>query len=71
MVIERQVKLFNDINIMPFLRNFIRFLNSNLTNLSTPFLIASCYSFKFVYSNTKHSKYSFSNIKFNQNVQSV
>jgi hypothetical protein len=77
MDIDKQVKLINDINIMPlnlrFLRNFIRFLNSNLTNLSTTFLMAyilsfkkdmpSCvYSFKFPYSNTKHSKYSFSSI---------
>jgi len=49
-----------------FLRNFIRFLNSNLTNLSTTFLMAAyilsfkkdmpsrVYSFKFPYSNTKH-----------------
>jgi hypothetical protein len=51
----------------------IRFLNSNLTNLSTTFLMAyilsfkkdmpsRVYSFKFPYSNTKHSKYSFSTI---------
>jgi hypothetical protein len=67
MDIDKQVKLLNDINIMPlklrFLRNFIRFLNSNLTNLSTTFLIAyilsfkkdmtsRVYSFKFPYSNT-------------------
>jgi hypothetical protein len=56
-----------------FLRSFIRFLNSNLTNLSTAFLMAyilsfkkdmssHVYSFKFPYSNTKHSKYSFSSI---------
>jgi hypothetical protein len=77
MDIDKQVKLLNDINIMPlklrFLRNFIRFLNSNLTNLSTTFLMAyilsfkkdmpsRVYSFKFPYSNTKHSKYSFSTI---------
>jgi len=76
MDIDKQVKLLNDINIMPlklrFLRNF-RFLNSNLTNLSTTFLMAyilsfkkdmpfRVYSFKFLYSNTKHSKYSFSTI---------
>jgi hypothetical protein len=29
-----------------FLRNFIRFLNSNLTNLSTTFLMAYILSFK-------------------------
>ena len=67
MDIDKQVKLLNDINIMPlklrFLRNFIRFLNSNLTNLSTTFLMAyilsfkkdmtsRVYSFKFPYSNT-------------------
>ena len=77
MDIDKQVKLLNDINIMPlklrFLRNFIRFLNSNLTNFSTTFLMAyilsfkndmpfRVYSFKFPYSNTKHSKYSFSTI---------
>jgi hypothetical protein len=77
MDIDKQVKLLNDINIMPlklrFLRNFIRFLNSNLTNLSTTFLMAyilsfkkdmpsRVYSFKFPYSNTKHAKYSFSTI---------
>jgi hypothetical protein len=57
-----------------FLKNLIRFLNSNLTNLSTTFLMAyvlifkkdispsRVYSFKFPYSNTKHSKYSFSTI---------
>ena len=75
--IDKKVKLLNDNNIMPltfgFLRNFIRFLNSNLTNLSTTFLMAyilsfkkdmpfRVYSFKFHYSNTKHSKYSFSTI---------
>jgi len=72
MDIDKQVKLLNDINKMPlklrFLGNFIRFLNSNL---STTFLMAyilsfkkdmpsRVYSFKFPYSNTKHSKYSFS-----------
>ncbi len=77
MDIDKQVKLLNDINIMPlklrFLKNFIGFLNSNLTNLSTTFLMAyilsfkkdkpSCvHAFKFPYSNTKHSKYSFSTI---------
>ena len=78
MDIDKQVKLLNDINKMPlklrFLRNFIRFLNSNLTNLSTTFLILAyilifkkdipfrVYSFKFPYSNTKHSRYSFSTI---------
>ncbi len=44
MDIDKQVKLQNDINIIPlnlrFLRNFIRFLNTNLTNLSTKFLMA-------------------------------
>jgi hypothetical protein len=75
--IDKKVKLLNDNNIMPltfgFLRNFIRFLNSNLTNLSTTFIMAyilgfkmdmpfRIYSFKFPYSNTKHSKYSFSTI---------
>jgi hypothetical protein len=75
MNIDKQVKLLNDINIMPlklrFLKKFIRFLNSNLTNLSTTFLMAyilsfkkdmpsRVYSFKFPY--TKHSKYSFSTI---------
>jgi hypothetical protein len=72
MDIDKQVKLQNDINIIPlnlrFLRNFIRFLNSNLTNLSTKFLMAyilsfkkdmpfRVYSFKFPYSNTKQSKF--------------
>jgi hypothetical protein len=50
MDIEKQVKLLNDINIMSlklrFLRNFIRFLNSNLTNLSTILLMAYILSFK-------------------------
>ena len=74
---ENVIMRNNDINIIPlklrFLRNFIRFLNSNLTNLSTTFIMAyilsfkkdmpfrAC-SFKFPYSNTKHSKYSFSTI---------
>jgi hypothetical protein len=44
MAIDKQVNLLNDSNIMPLklriLRNFIRFLNSNLTNLSTAFLVA-------------------------------
>ena len=40
MDIDKQVKLLNDIN------NFIRFLNSNLTNLSTTFLMAYILSFK-------------------------
>jgi hypothetical protein len=76
MDIDIQVKLLNDINIMPlklrFLRNFIRFLNSNLTNLSTILMAyilsfkkdmpSRVYSFKFPYSNKKHSKYSFSAI---------
>ena len=77
MDIDKQVKLLNEINIMSlklrFLRNFIIFLNSNLTNLSTTFLMAyilsfkknmpsRVYSFKFPFSNTKHSKYSFSTI---------
>jgi hypothetical protein len=67
MDIDKQVKLLNDIN------NFIRFLNSNLTNLSTTFIMAyilsfkkdmpsRVYSFKFLYSNKKQSKYSFSTI---------
>jgi hypothetical protein len=56
-----------------FLRNFITFLNSNLTNLSTTFLMDYILSFKkdmqsrvnfilfkFPYSNTKHRKYSIS-----------
>jgi hypothetical protein len=75
---ENVIMHYNDINIMPlklrFLRNFIRFLNSNLTNTSTLFLMAyilsfkkdmplRVYSFKFPYSNIKHSKYSFSTIK--------
>jgi len=75
MDIDKQVKLLNEINIMSlklrFLRNFIIFLNSNLTNLSTTFLMAyilsfkkyipsRVYSFKFPYSNTKHSKYTIS-----------
>ena len=66
MDIDKQVKLLNDINIMPlklrFLRDFIRFLNSYLTNLSTTFLMdyilsfkkdrpSRVYSFKFPYSN--------------------
>jgi hypothetical protein len=70
--IDKQVKLLNDINKIPlklrFLRNFIRFLNSNLTNLSTTFLMAytlsfkkdipfRVYSFKFPYSNTKQRKF--------------
>jgi len=50
MDIDKQVKLLNDITIMPlklgFLRNFIRFLDSNLTNLSTTFLMAYILSFK-------------------------
>jgi len=50
MDIDKQVKLPNDIYIMPlklrFLRNFIRFLNSNLTNLSNKFLMAYILSFK-------------------------
>ena len=41
MDIDKQDKLLNGINLMPlklrFLRNFIRFLNSNLTYLSTTF----------------------------------
>ncbi len=49
MDIDKQVKLLNDIYIMPlklrYLRNFIRFLNSNLTNLST-ILMAYILSFK-------------------------
>jgi hypothetical protein len=50
MDIDKQVKLLNDINIMPFklrfLRNFIKFLNSNLTNFSTTFLMSYILSFK-------------------------
>jgi len=48
--IDKQVKLLNGINIMPlklrFLWNFIRFLNSNLINLSTTFFMAYILSFK-------------------------
>jgi hypothetical protein len=47
MNIDKQVKLLSDINIMPlklrFLRNFIRFINSNL---STTFLMAYILNFK-------------------------
>ncbi len=43
MDIEKQVNLLNGKNSMPlklkFLKNFIRFLNSNLTNLSATFLM--------------------------------
>ena len=48
--IDKHVKLLNRINIMPlklrFLWNFIRFLNSNLINLSTTFIMAYILSFK-------------------------
>jgi hypothetical protein len=64
--------IFNK-NVQNIDEYIIRFLNSNLTNLSITFLMAyilsfkkdmpfRVYSFKFPYSNSKHSKYSFSTI---------
>jgi hypothetical protein len=70
LIVDKQVKLLNDIIKMPLkLRNLIRFLNSNLTNLSIKFLMtyilsfkkdmpSRVYSFKFPNSNTNYSKYS-------------
>ena len=50
MDIEKQVNLLNGKNSMPlklkFLKNFIRFLNSNLTNLSATFLMVYILIFK-------------------------
>jgi len=64
MDIDKQVRLLNDINIMPFklrfLRNFIRFLNSNSSWLVFLVLKRICHLVS--YSNTKHSKYSFPTI---------
>ena len=50
MDLSKQVDLLNSINILPiklrFLRNFIRFLNSNLSNLPKTLLMAYILSFK-------------------------
>jgi hypothetical protein len=50
MNLSKQVDLLNSMNILPiklrFLRNFIRFLNSNLSNLPKTLLMAYILSFK-------------------------
>jgi hypothetical protein len=50
MDLRKKVDLLNSINILPiklrFLRNFIRFLNSNLSNLPKTLLMAYILSFK-------------------------
>ena len=77
MDLSKQVDLLNSMNILPiklrFLRNFIRFLNSNLSNLPKTLLMAYILSFKknissrinpfrFPFFKTKHNKFSFSSI---------
>ena len=77
MDLSKQVNLLNSINILPiklrFLRNFIRFLNSNLSNLPKTVLMALILSYKKYFScrtnllrfpifKTNHSKFSFSSI---------
>jgi hypothetical protein len=46
MDLRKQVKILNSINILPiklrFLRNFIKFLNSNLSNLPKTLLTFLC-----------------------------
>jgi hypothetical protein len=75
MNLSKQVDLLNSINILPtklrFLRNFIKFLNSNLSNLPKTLLMAYILSFKknisprtnrYPIFKTKHNKFSFSSI---------
>ena len=77
MDLSKQVDLLNRMSILPiklrFLRNFIRFLNSNLSNLPKTLLMAYILSFKknissrtnpfrFPIFKTKHNKLSFSSI---------
>ena len=75
MDLSKQVDLLNSINILPiklrFLRNFTRFLNSNLSNLPKTMAYILSYKknlssrtnlFRFPIFKTKHNKFSFSSI---------
>jgi hypothetical protein len=73
MDLSKQVDLLNSINILPiklrFLRNFIKFLNSNLSNLyiGLYFKLQKNISprtnpFRFPIFKTKHNKFSLSSI---------